>query len=226
MFTEDWLLERMTFWIPLLLSLTVHEWAHAWSAYRLGDVTAEREGRLTLNPLAHMDPIGTLLLPLIMPIGWAKPVPVNIGLFRRQVGPRAGILLVAAAGPISNLLIAVLSLLMLLVFVACFGNPASVPAAIYSLLDTCIWLNVLLAVFNMIPVHPLDGSRIADALMPDRFRGLWDTFCGQGPATLVVLLVLLVMVGGEFIMWPIDMTQQAVYTLVEQVTWKPYAALF
>lgn len=218
MFNEDWLLDRMTFWIPLLLSLTVHEWAHAWSARSLGDATAEREGRLTLNPLAHMDPIGTLLLPLVMPIGWARPVPINMGLFHPQVGPRTGVLLVAAAGPISNLFIAMLSILVLLATASCFGDAASMPDALYSLLDTCIWLNVLLAVFNMIPVPPLDGSRIVDALMPDKFRRVWDAFCGLGPATLVVLLVVLAASGGDFIMWPIETTQQAVDTLVEYVT--------
>lgn len=215
MFHEDWLLDRMTFWVPLLLSLTVHEWAHAWSAYRLGDVTAEREGRLTLNPLAHMDPIGTLLLPLLMPIGWAKPVPVNIGGFHPQVGPRTGVLLVAAAGPISNLVIAMLSIAVLLTMASCLGDTASIPLALYSLLDTCIWLNVLLAFFNMIPVPPLDGSRIVDALMPDRFRQPWDAFCSQGPAALVVILVVLSISGGDFIRWPIEMTQQAVYTFAE-----------
>ena len=214
MFTEDWLLDRMTFWIPLLLSLTVHEWAHAWSAHRLGDVTAEREGRLTLNPLAHMDPVGTLLLPLVMPIGWAKPVPINIGLFHHKVGPRTGVLLVAAAGPISNLCIAMLSILLMLVMALCFGNASNVPSALHSFLDTCIWLNVMLAAFNMLPVPPLDGSRIVDALMPDSLRPAWDAFCGLGPTSLIVLLVVLAVVGGDLIWWPIETTQQAVDTLL------------
>jgi Zn-dependent protease len=99
-FSEAALLARATLFIPLLLSLAVHEWAHAWTARQLGDDTAERAGRLTLNPLAHVDPIGTLLLPLLgIPFGWAKPVPIEPLRFRRDVRLRAGVALTAAAGP-------------------------------------------------------------------------------------------------------------------------------
>src|SRR5512142_2218234 len=94
--------------IPLLLSLTVHEFAHAWSAARLGDDTGARAGRLTLNPLAHIDPIGTILLPLLgIPFGWARPVPVDPSRFRRTVKMRTGVMLTAAAGPLSNVILAV-----------------------------------------------------------------------------------------------------------------------
>ena len=96
--------------IPLLLSLTVHEWAHAWSAYRLGDDTASMQGRLTLNPIAHIDPVGTLVLPLLgIPFGWAKPVPVNPTRFRRGVNMSTGMIITAAAGPLSNVVLALLS---------------------------------------------------------------------------------------------------------------------
>src|SRR5215471_12296793 len=96
--------------VPLLLSLTVHEWAHAWSAYRLGDDTAAKLGRLTLNPIAHIDPIGTLILPLLgVPFGWAKPVPVVASRFRRGVNMTTGMMITAAAGPLSNVVLAVLS---------------------------------------------------------------------------------------------------------------------
>src|SRR5512134_1879423 len=92
---------------PLLLSLSFHEWAHAWSAHKLGDDTAERMGRLTLNPLAHIDPLGTILLPLLgVPFGWAKPVPVNPARFRRGVHMGRGMMITSAAGPLSNLLLA------------------------------------------------------------------------------------------------------------------------
>ena len=122
-------------------------------------------------------------------------LPINIGLFHPQVGPRTGVLLVAAAGPISNLCIAMLSIVLLLATASCFGGAASMPGALYSLLDTCIWLNILLAVFNMIPAPPLDGSRIVDALMPDKFRRAWDAFCGLGPVTLASCGKLLSVVG-------------------------------
>jgi Zn-dependent protease len=94
--------------IPLILSLTVHEFAHAWSAYRLGDDTASRMGRLTLNPLAHIDPIGTVLLPLLgIPFGWARPVPINPARFRRSMRMSTGMMITAAAGPLANVILAV-----------------------------------------------------------------------------------------------------------------------
>src|SRR5262245_7955094 len=97
MFTSNWLLERVMLLVPLILSLSVHEWAHAYSAHRLGDDTARQEGRLTLNPVAHIDPIGTLLLPLLgIPFGWARPVPVNPIRFRRDVSMRTGMMITAA----------------------------------------------------------------------------------------------------------------------------------
>jgi len=218
MLTENWFLERILFWIPLLLSLTVHEWAHAWSAYRLGDPTAEREGRLTLNPLAHMDPIGTLLVPLLAPFGWAKPVPINIGLFHSKVGMRTGVMLVAAAGPVSNICIALLSIAILVGWAFLCGSVELIPVSVYSLLNTAIWLNVLLAVFNMIPIPPLDGSRIVDALMPDRLRGIWDAFRGLGPIALAAVVVGLALGGSQWLWWPIQTVQLAVEELLQLVT--------
>ena len=101
------MLERLIWFIPVLLSLTVHEWAHAWTAWKLGDDTAKHLGRLTLNPIAHMDPVGTFLLPLMgVPFGWAKPVPVNPLRFDQSVSIRGEMMLVAIAGPISNVCIA------------------------------------------------------------------------------------------------------------------------
>src|SRR5271157_1843260 len=106
LFDEQTILARLTFLVPLILSLSVHEWAHAWAAWRLGDDTARLLGRMTLNPLAHIDPLGTVLLPLLgVPFGWAKPVPVNPLRFR-GVSMSIGMLLTAAAGPISNIVLA------------------------------------------------------------------------------------------------------------------------
>ena len=105
------ILGRILLFIPLLLSLTVHEWAHAWSASLLGDKTAESQGRLTLNPLAHMDLIGTVMLPLLgVPFGWAKPVPVNPARFNRKISMAKGMLLTAAAGPASNVVLGLICL--------------------------------------------------------------------------------------------------------------------
>ena len=217
MLTEDWLLTRMMFLIPMILSLTVHEWAHAWSAWKLGDDTAQREGRLTLNPLAHMDPVGTLLLPLLgVPIGWAKPVPINIGRFHPSISLRSGILLTVGAGPISNICIALFSTAALVVASVLCGGIRAVPAALHMLLDTLIFLNVLLAVFNMLPVPPLDGSRIVDCLVPDALRPLWNGFCRLGYGGFIVVLLVLVLFGGEYLFWPIHATQDAVDALVRQ----------
>lgn len=182
--------------IPLVLSLTVHEYAHAWSAARLGDDTASRAGRLTLNPLAHIDPIGTILLPLLgIPFGWAKPVPINPARFRRSVRMSTGTMLTAAAGPLSNVVLAVLCTVgygLLLRFMPEAALPGS---GSRELLLIMIQLNVALAVFNMIPIPPLDGSRVVEGLMPLRFRGAWEGFTRFAP-----FLLLAVFIGARYIM--------------------------
>ena len=149
--------------LVLILSLSVHEAAHAWSASQLGDDTAKRLGRVTLNPIVHIDPIGTLLLPLIAKlsgaplIGWAKPTPVNTRNLRQ---PRRDHILVTAAGPASNLLIAFAAAAVMRVGAAPGGDWLEL------LLFEALTLNVLLAVFNMLPIPPLDGGQILMALLP------------------------------------------------------------
>ena len=144
----------------LIFSLTIHEAAHAWSASRLGDDTAKRLGRVSLNPIVHTDPIGTVLLPLVAMlsdaplIGWAKPTPVNVRNLRH---PRRDNILVTAAGPASNLVIAIAAA------VALRADPIGIAAMIAT---QALLLNVLLAVFNMLPIPPLDGGQIMMALLP------------------------------------------------------------
>ncbi len=154
----------------LLVSLSIHEAAHAWTAERLGDPTARLEGRVSLNPIVHVDPIGTLLLPALamfshLPIiGWAKPVPVNPSFLR---SPRRDFMLVAAAGPISNGLQAVAAALALRVLWS-VGQPlehAWVITAINTLV-LAVEINVLLGLFNLIPVPPLDGGNVLAGLLP------------------------------------------------------------
>ncbi len=157
--------------IVLLFSLTVHEMAHAWTADRLGDSTARFLGRVSLNPLVHADPIGTILFPLIAMvtgaplIGWAKPVPVDT---RRLNSPRRDYMIVAAAGPISNLLMAIAAALLLYVLPVSphHVGEANVSAPIAAILARAIRLNVLLAVFNLLPIPPLDGSTVLAGLLP------------------------------------------------------------
>jgi Zn-dependent protease len=181
----------------LLLSLTVHEAAHAWTADRLGDPTARALGRVSLNPIVHVDPIGTLLLPLIaafshLPlIGWAKPVPVNIRNLRH---PRRDFMIVAAAGPISNLLQAVVWSLVLRALVF---NPA--PLAV-SFLQEAVLINLLLAFFNLIPVPPLDGGNVMLGLLPPRAAVAYSRLRQYG--FLVLYALLLTGVASALIMPP------------------------
>lgn len=183
--------ERMMMLIPLILSLTVHEWAHAWSAFKLGDDTASRMGRLNLNPLSHIDPIGTVLLPLMgIPFGWAKPVPVRPENFRRDVNMRTGMAITAAAGPISNLVLAFVS-------AAAFGlllrfKPDFLVAnePLKLLLLVAIQMNVGLAVFNLLPIPPLDGSRIVERIIPPSLREAWDGLTRYSPFILIGILFL------------------------------------
>jgi Zn-dependent protease len=176
--------------VPLLLSLTVHEWAHAWSAHRLGDDTAKMQGRLTLNPIAHIDPIGTLVLPLLgIPFGWAKPVPVNPTRFRRGVKMSTGMVITAAAGPMANVVLAVVCAIAF-GLVARFSPDALTEAfGIGPLLGKMILINVTLAIFNMIPIPPLDGSRVVDGLVPHSWRPQWESIVRLSPLLLIVVIV-------------------------------------
>jgi Zn-dependent protease len=156
----------------LIMSLSFHEAAHAWSANRLGDPTARMLGRLTLNPLSHIDWIGTVLFPLVgmysgLPLlGWAKPVPVDVRYLRH---PRRDFAMVALAGPVSNLVLAVGATVILLTYEAM--NPAR--SLTSALLFEVVRLNVSLAVFNLIPVPPLDGGNVVAGFVPETIaRGL------------------------------------------------------
>ena len=168
---------------PLLFALTFHEFAHAWTAYRLGDPTAKQLGRLTLNPLVHLDPIGTFLL-LFAHFGWAKPVPYNPLYLKGN--RRRGVLLIALSGPLSNFILAYLSAL-----VVSFMLRGWLPSAAwaYIMFSYSMQVNLILAAFNLIPVPPLDGSKILGNLLPVDLSQKYFALERYGTLILVFLIV-------------------------------------
>ena len=183
----------VVFLVPMILSLSVHEFAHAWAAYRLGDDTAMREGRLTLNPLAHVDVFGTLIIPTLnvlmggfAMIGWAKPTPVRPARFNRKVSMRNGMILTALAGPLSNLLLSIIAIGVSALLVRFAPNLLYVdrPTGVAKLLQAMFVLNVGLFVFNLLPLPPLDGSRLLPRSM-DKYVSV------AAPYSFVLLVVVI-----------------------------------
>lgn len=174
----------------VLISLTIHEAAHAWTADRLGDPTARVLGRVSLNPLVHIDLLGTVILPIValasnLPIiGWAKPVPVSM---RNLRDPRRDFMIVAAAGPISNLLQAVVAAMLLRAGEAALQ--ASVPPWSVAVLTLAVEINLLLAFFNLIPVPPLDGGNVLLGLLPPRAAVMYAQVRQYGFILLYALLL-------------------------------------
>ncbi|RQD76576.1 MAG: site-2 protease family protein [Candidatus Syntrophonatronum acetioxidans] len=176
----------------LLIALTFHEFAHGYAANQLGDPTARFQGRLTLNPLVHLDPIGLLML-WFAGFGWAKPVPVNPLNFRGD--KKQGMVLVAAAGPGINLVLAFVALILQGFIFVFFYNDV-----LLSLVGTLVTYNILLAIFNLIPIPPLDGSKILAGLLPFRYDYYFRQLEQYGP----FLLILLVFTGAfGLIIWPL-----------------------
>ncbi len=169
----------------ILLALTVHEYCHGLAAFRLGDPTARDRGRLTLNPLAHLDPIGTILLFLFY-FGWAKPVPINPYNFRGNI--RQGLIWVSFAGPASNV---ALAFALGLVFRGLYLTGLIPPGGyLFEVLVLGIFINLMLAFFNLVPIPPLDGSKIVEGLLPVRYLAAWANFERYGFFILIGIILL------------------------------------
>jgi Zn-dependent protease len=184
----------------ILAALTFHEYAHGWVADRLGDPTARLSGRLTFNPLAHLDPVGTLAL-IFSPVGWAKPVPVNFGNLRH---PRRDMVWVAAAGPGANLILAALCAWALRLWGGAAGlaEPGWLMGMLTPLLlmlRLSVVINVALAIFNLIPLLPLDGGRVMEGLLPPRQAASYGRLERYG---FVILLVLIFSGAVDRLIWP------------------------
>lgn len=189
--------------IAFVIGITVHEFMHAWSAFKLGDPTAARLGRITLNPVSHFDPVGFIFMLLLAlgfaPIAWGKPVPVNPSLLR---GGRHGMAITAVAGPASNLVIAIAVIIPFR-----FGG-IELDGFLHLLVRQVIFINLLLAAFNMIPIPPLDGSKILAGILPN----YWYQYMAPMQQYGIAILLVLVVIGGGVL--------QAMYLPVFTLFWE------
>jgi Zn-dependent protease len=192
--TPEGIAMGLTAYVVLLFSLSVHESAHAWMAHKMGDDTALQLGRVSLNPIVHIDPIGTVLFPLIQifggipTLGWAKPTPYNPANFRRDVSLRQGHMAVAAAGPVSNLLLALLFTAAFFVVVRS-GAALEQHNPLVRIPIAGIQMNVILAIFNLVPIPPLDGSKVASYGLPGQAGERYDRV--MEPYGYMILLILM-----------------------------------
>jgi Zn-dependent protease len=206
----------IVFVIPVIFAVTVHEVAHGWVASQFGDQTAKSMGRLTLNPIKHIDPVGTIVVPAIMYFtsgfifGWAKPVPVN---WRNLGHPRRDMAIVAIAGPVANLLMLLFWALSAKIIMLSGDDSNYLTQLLFIMSSIGITINTVLMILNLFPVLPLDGGRILTAMLP---RDMAISFSRMEPYGLIILVVLLL----SGILWKIllpliDGTQSLIYQLIQ-----------
>ncbi len=212
--------------LPILLAVTLHEAAHGWVAWKLGDDTAKRAGRVTINPISHIDLFGTIIMPVMLLMasggkymfGFAKPVPVNFSALGR---PRRDMILVAAAGPGANIIIATISAF-LLNWAYLLPEPYVAWAASNLLISMNI--NVILAVFNLLPLPPLDGGRIAVGILPQPFSGLISRLEKMGFLIIIFALFILPWIGGKIgldlnvIWWLVGVPAEHIISAIAWIT--------
>lgn len=210
---ESYIQQILILALPILAAVTFHEVAHGMVAYRLGDPTAKNAGRLTLNPLAHLDLVGTLVFVVTRMIGWAKPVPVNPLYFKN---PRKGMLWVAMAGPATNLVLAALSAVLLKWLLNLHLPPDSqwdvLVKPLFLMAEKSVILNVGLAVFNVIPIPPLDGGRIMVGILPEKQA---MSYARMEPYGFLLLLLLIFSGAVEYVVFPVIV---AIVTLLLKLT--------
>lgn len=209
LFTDpiQFVLAILVLFVPLLISITVHEWAHGFIAYKFGDPTPKYQGRLSLNPFTHLDPVGTLML-FIIGIGWAKPVEINPQNISEEF-KKIKLMMVAFAGPLSNFILGTFFTFLLYILVRFFALESML---VIFLLGLIIRINFVLGIFNLIPLPPLDGSNIIVNLMPEKMANAYFKFA---PYTLPVLFLLIITGGIRLIFDVAETIQQNLLIFID-----------
>lgn len=201
--------------IVLIVAFSIHEFAHAWAATMYGDDTPQLHGRLTLNPLAHLDPMGSLML-LVAGFGWAKPVPVNPYALQRRSS--AALMFVSLAGPFSNFLLAVLAAIPFRLGIASisegFAPSSGILPSFSKILVEFLIINLVLMLFNLIPLAPLDGEKILEYFAPPSWSRTLENLRPYGPMLLIVIAIVLPFLGIDVIGWILGPPMQALLTLL------------
>jgi Zn-dependent protease len=197
---DDIVFQVATWLIPLVIAIVLHEISHGWVAKAFGDPTASDLGRLSPNPIRHVDPIGTVVLPMVLAVtgapvfGWAKPVPVIAAKMRN---PRVHMMLVAAAGPATNLLLALIGAIAMALIIPDLNPGARETPFVVATLENFLLVNVFLAVFNMLPMPPFDGGHVVEGLLPRRLAARYASIGKYGFLLLILLIVVLPMIAPQ-----------------------------